>query len=557
MTSTPIANSEFGEEINPDTVISQQDSEGNVRNYKVFYSETGGTTVRAVDANGQLLQNVEPIYKDGVWDQSKLTKNTASSLSKDDQLRIHRAIQESTKNYIEATAPGATKPKWTTQQGYANGIPSDVDEKRLILQNKIKNSRNFKERLMYKRKLNDYNRSQTNNGGFSFKKRGYENLGVLLNKVTNQGARGVGAMQNAFSGAEEADTLFKKIVKYPMDMSNSMDHMFIQCYSYRAPYSAALQGNVGKRNVFSKEKKSSFTFGSERTTPYKRKLGAGIKLPMPNNMTDGNPRNWGEQSMDAGQMGAAQNVSKNVISSFFGDFGGYGRTMTKLSMQAEMLTQESTRGMSLANKIAQLASESGFGDVSSEQIMSRSVGVVVNSNTELLFAGVSLRSFEYQWLMSPRNRLEAANVRMIIRAFKQWSAPKKVRKIDNGELSNVGKAGGPSFFLGTPNIFRLRFVTNGNRNILGVNKFKACALQNVDVNYTPEGQWMAYENGMPISVMMTLRFAELEPIYDTDYSPDIASDRAYDESTEEGRLGDLMPISIIKQNSPYSSDVGY
>ena len=32
--------------------------------------------------------------------------------------------------------------------------------------------------------------------------------------------------------------------------------------------------------------------------------------------------------------------------------------------------------------------------------------------------------------MSPRNRLEAANVRMIIRAFKQWSAPKKTRKVD-------------------------------------------------------------------------------------------------------------------------------
>ena len=550
MTFTPIANSEFGEEINPGVEISQQDSQGNVRNYKVFYSETGGTTVRAVDANGQLLQNVEPIYKDGVWDQSKLTKNTASSFSTDDQLRIHQAIQESTKNHIDAVAPGLAKPKWTTQEGYANGIPSDKDAQQKVLENKIKNARNNKEKVMYTKKLRNYNKSKTNQGETDKKD-------SLLDKITNQGARGVGAIQNAYSGAEEADTLFKKIVKYPMDMSNSMDHMFIQCYSYRAPYSAALDGNVGKRNILSKDKKSSFTFGSERTTPYKRKLGAGIKLPMPNNMTDGNPRNWGEQSMDAGQMGAAQNVSKNVISSFFGDFGGYGRTMTKLSMQAEMLTQESTRGMSLANKIAQLASESGFGDVSSEQIMSRSVGVVVNSNTELLFAGVSLRSFEYQWLMSPRNRLEAANVRMIIRAFKQWSAPKKVRKIDNGELSNVGKAGGPSFFLGTPNIFRLRFVTNGNRNILGVNKFKACALQNVDVNYTPEGQWMAYENGMPISVMMTLRFAELEPIYDTDYSPDIASDRAYDESTEEGRLGDLMPISIIKQNSPYSSDVGY
>ena len=550
MTFTPIANSEFGEEINPGVEISQQDSQGNVRNYKVFYSETGGTTVRAVDANGQLLQNVEPIYKDGVWDQSKLTKDTASSFSKDDQLRIHQAIQESTKNHIDAVAPGLAKPKWTTQEGYANGIPSDKDAQQEVLENKIKNARNNKEKVMYTKKLRNYNKSKTNQGET-------EKKDSLLDKITNQGSRGVGAIENAFSGAEEADTLFKKIVKYPMDMSNSMDHMFIQCYSYRAPYSAALDGNVGKRNILATDKKSSFTFGSERTTPYKRKLGAGIKLPMPNNMTDGNPRNWGEQSMDAGQMGAIQNVSKNVLTSFFtNDFGGYGRTATKLSMQGEMLTQESTRGMSMANKIAQLASESGFGDVSSEQVLSRSVGVVVNSNTELLFAGVSLRSFEYQWLMSPRNRLEAANVRMIIRAFKQWSAPKKIRKIDNGELSNVGKAGGPSFFLGTPNIFRLRFVTNGNRNILGVNKFKPCALQNVDINYTPEGQWMAYENGMPISVMMTLRFAELEPIYDTDYSEDIASDRQYDPNDPES-IGDLMPISIIKQNSPYSSDIGY
>ena len=550
MTFTPIANSEFGEEINPGVEISQQDSQGNVRNYKVFYSETGGTTVRAVDANGQLLQNVEPIYKDGVWDQSKLTKDTASSFSKDDQLRIHQAIQESTKNHIDAVAPGLAKPKWTTQEGYANGIPSDKDAQQEVLENKIKNARNNKEKVMYTKKLRNYNKSKTNQGET-------EKKDSLLDKITNQGARGVGAIQNAYSGAEEADTLFKKIVKYPMDMSNSMDHMFIQCYSYRAPYSAALDGNVGKRNILATDKKSSFTFGSERTTPYKRKLGAGIKLPMPNNMTDGNPRNWGEQSMDAGQMGAIQNVSKNVLTSFFtNDFGGYGRTATKLSMQGEMLTQESTRGMSMANKIAQLASESGFGDVSSEQVLSRSVGVVVNSNTELLFAGVSLRSFEYQWLMSPRNRLEAANVRMIIRAFKQWSAPKKIRKIDNGELSNVGKAGGPSFFLGTPNIFRLRFVTGGNRNILGVNKFKPCALQNVDINYTPEGQWMAYENGMPISVMMTLRFAELEPIYDTDYSEDIAKDRQYDPNDPES-IGDLMPISIIKQNSPYSSDIGY
>ena len=30
--------------------------------------------------------------------------------------------------------------------------------------------------------------------------------------------------------------------------------------------------------------------------------------------------------------------------------------------------------------------------------------------------------------MSPRDELESANVRMIIRAFKQWSAPRKLQK---------------------------------------------------------------------------------------------------------------------------------
>ena len=158
--------------------------------------------------------------------------------------------------------------------------------------------------------------------------------------------------------------------------------------------------------------------------------------------------------------------------------------------------------------------------------------------------------------MSPINRLEAANVRMIIRAFKQWSAPKKSRKADRAANTDVGRAGGPSFFLGTPNIFRLRFVTNGNRNILGVNKFKPCALTNVSLNYTPEGQWLAYENGMPIAVTMSLRFAELEPIYDTDYSEDVAFDRQYN-PTDPNSLGDLYPISDIDQANPYTSDVGY
>ena len=95
---------------------------------------------------------------------------------------------------------------------------------------------------------------------------------------------------------------------------------------------------------------------------------------------------------------------------------------------------------------------------------------VLLANTELMFAGVSLRSFEFSWVMSPRDR-RAGNVRMILRALKQWSAPRKLSKRTSGESGE--KAGNTAGLvvlvtLGTPNIFRLRYLTAGNRNILGV-----------------------------------------------------------------------------------------
>ena len=93
--------------------------------------------------------------------------------------------------------------------------------------------------------------------------------------------------------------------------------------------------------------------------------------------------------------------------------------------------------------------------------------------------------------------------------------------------------------------------------ILGVNKFKPCACTSVSVQYSPEQQWNAYDGGQPISVLLDLQFAELEPIYNTDYSPHVQEGRIFDPSDPDKALGDLMPISIIEENSPSTSDVGY
>ena len=151
-------------------------------------------------------------------------------------------------------------------------------------------------------------------------------------------------------------------------------------------------------------------------------------------------------------------------------------------------------------------------ETSAEAILARKEGVVPNSNLELLFSGPTLRQFSFVYKMSPRSKPEASIVNQILRFFKQGMSARKQNAKGGGEL-----AGGRSYFLGTPNVFRLQYRTDENEAIKGLNRIKTCALTGTSVNYTPEGAFASYEKGQPVSVLLTLAFQELEPIYDSDY----------------------------------------
>jgi hypothetical protein len=142
--------------------------------------------------------------------------------------------------------------------------------------------------------------------------------------------------------------------------------------------------------------------------------------------------------------------------------------------------------------------------------------------------------------LSPRSPEEAAMVRRIIRFFKQGMAVKKMS----------GKSGQSSFFLGSPNVFKLEFRNGKTNEIAGVNKFKTCALKSFSCNYTPDGLWAAYEKGQPVSTTMQMMFDELEPIYDTDYQ----EGNIFGVDSKTGKVdimnrGDLSSVS--------SNSVGY
>ena len=152
-------------------------------------------------------------------------------------------------------------------------------------------------------------------------------------------------------------------------------------------------------------------------------------------------------------------------------------------------------------------------------IFTRTVNAVVNPNLELLFTGPTLRPFNFTFKMSPRDKGESIVVKKIIRLFKQSSA---VQTTPSG------------LFLKSPDAYTIKYLTKGSRSIGSATtpegldsfddthdflpKIKNCALLNCSVNYTPDGSYMTYENTSPVSYTMTLRFQELEPIFNDDYT---------------------------------------
>ena len=542
--------SEYGVEIKTDTVIKQT-VKGRVQEYKTFYKD-GNTTILPVDSSGKVLPEAEPIYTNGVWDKSKITEPNVNSRGRKTNVTIdglqsetgvfppstaestiytgviNQQLKDSTLNH--ANAVGDPVPSYTKISEYSTEITREINR----LEAELAQSTNNKDRNSLTKKIRSLQ-----------EKLDSENDLELPTGATSALVKGAENYDN------EEDIMFHTTVKYPMDMSDQQDRFSITCYSYQAPYATATDPD----NIAS-------AYGTQRSSPYRKKLGAGLMLPMPNNMIDGNARKWEEDNINNQALDAVRASMSNGISQIIaGKLGlnGFQAFLKNTMATLRSSTQQSGRQELFANEISQLVGDMGY-DVSADTILSRTAGVIANANTELLFAGVSLRSFEFNWVMSPRDIREAAQVRMIIRALKQWSAPRKLKKLlsgkDGADAAGTGQAGGPTYFLGTPNIFRLRYITAGNKDILGVNKFKPCALTDINLNYTPEGMWMAYQGGQPVAVQMSLKFNELEPIYNTDYSPNIVPGRAFDKS-DSNSIGDLMPISIIRQDSPYTADVGY
>jgi hypothetical protein len=121
-------------------------------------------------------------------------------------------------------------------------------------------------------------------------------------------------------------------------------------------------------------------------------------------------------------------------------------------------------------------------------------GYVFNPDAQVLFNGVGFRSFSMNFTFTPYSKKEAEDVKRIIKMFRMHSAPRR-----------VSSAGG-MFFI-PPSIFNIDFNFKGTNNQY-INRVGDCVIENIDVNYTPNG-WSAHEDGSPVQTVITIQFKEI------------------------------------------------
>ena len=216
-----------------------------------------------------------------------------------------------------------------------------------------------------------------------------------------------------------------------------------------------------------------------------------LTLPIPANISDTNAVEWGADSMTAIQA-ALSNIGMAFLTGRDAA-GEITKTASGVSANKDQLKE------SLGAAVVEAATGGSGGS-----LLTRATGNIMNPNMELLFKKPSLRPFEFTFKLSPRSKKEAKQVIGIIRTFKQSMAV--IRSESN-------------LFLKTPHTYKLQYKHRGTDHPF-LNKFKECALMNMSVNYTPDGNYATYEDVVMTAYEMRLSFTEIEPIFNDEYDDD-------------------------------------
>ena len=268
------------------------------------------------------------------------------------------------------------------------------------------------------------------------------------------------------------------ILRYPIGVLPDLGYDFIQfrAYKYSPGGTLAVSGPTAR-------------LGAPQET---------IILPMIPNISESNSVSWGKDEMNQIRQYAAE-VAATAINAGVGEDGSLGAAaVAVMDGTSKAIDDLLASNPKLKNAIiAHFA-----GQAAGTNVLGRATGAVLNPNLELLFKGPTLRSFNFTFKFRPRNSEESRMVRNIIRTFKKNMHVQR----NSSEL-----------FLLTPNIFTVKYMYGKQGSEVEehpfMNRLKPCALTAFTVGYTPDGNYMTYDDGALTGYDVSFTMSEIVPIY--------------------------------------------
>ena len=140
-------------------------------------------------------------------------------------------------------------------------------------------------------------------------------------------------------------------------------------------------------------------------------------------------------------------------------------------------------------------------------------GVIRNPNVEVLFQKLELRTFDLTFKLIPYNAEEAQTIKKMINVFKKSMLP----SYSIGDTEVGGKKGSENraveaSFIKVPKVCKVTYM-RGSSQHPDLPTYKMCAITDVSINYTPDGNYAVYHDGSPVAYQLKINFMETKLLF--------------------------------------------
>jgi len=291
------------------------------------------------------------------------------------------------------------------------------------------------------------------------------------------------------SQAQVANPLSFSPVQYPLDLGSAELGHYILFESGFVGYSPQTSQFRSKKVSKGKDRFGHEQFGYEpfekqkisAKTPSHSISTSGIALYMPPSVKVSYNQSY-DADTETGLVGDLEAAGVAVA----------GAEGTAAKVEAALSGVIGATARNAKQILGEFVSLAGVGDPI--RFAAKRAGVAVNPRSEAFYNSPNQRTFSFTFDFWPRSMEEAEAVEKIIAIFKYNSAP----GFKAGTLGSV---------FTTPNYWKISYMFNSTENT-ALNMIGACYCTDVDVDYSPDGQWTTFGDGKPVHTRMTVNMLE-------------------------------------------------